>query len=179
MNILTVASMIDRKLPTLNRAVCQKLFDDGHDIHYRWIGCGSKAWESVMRRTCVSPFLEVIPRVNNLAPHFEWADVFLLLSRDEGFGMVFIESVLCGTPFVCSAGQGGEEVVAITGGGVAVTTDENHFPATASDASDAILNMWERGRLPVYIKERASGLTNPRTIRNDWSRLITEINQNS
>ena len=45
------------------------------------------------------------------ADHYRLADAFVMPSRGEGFGFVFLEAMACGIPVVASATDGGREAV--------------------------------------------------------------------
>jgi D-inositol-3-phosphate glycosyltransferase len=69
-----------------------------------------------------------------LADFYSAADVVLMPSRSESFGLVALEAQACGTPVVASAVGGLRTVV--RGGGLLV---EGHDPADHADAVLAIL----------------------------------------
>lgn len=48
------------------------------------------------------------------------ADMFVLASNEEGLGMVLLESLACGTPFVSTATEGAASVVSVSGCGTLV-----------------------------------------------------------
>jgi glycosyltransferase involved in cell wall biosynthesis len=56
----------------------------------------------------------------SLPPYFTAADVLVLPSSAESFGMVLIESLACGTPVIASDIPGVRAVVRQTGGGILV-----------------------------------------------------------
>jgi D-inositol-3-phosphate glycosyltransferase len=69
-----------------------------------------------------------------LADFYSAADVVLVPSRSESFGLVALEAQACGTPVVASAVGGLRTVV--RGGGLLV---EGHDPADHADAVLAVL----------------------------------------
>jgi len=55
-------------------------------------------------------FTGFIPE-NEKVDHYRLADVFVMPSRGEGFGFVFLEALACGVPVVASTADGGREAV--------------------------------------------------------------------
>lgn len=48
---------------------------------------------------------------NNLTTYYQNADVFILPSLDDGFGLVVLEAMACGTPVIVSENTGAKDVV--------------------------------------------------------------------
>jgi glycosyltransferase involved in cell wall biosynthesis len=76
------------------------------------------------------------------------ADVLVYPSRDEVFGLVPLEALLCGTPVVVSNDSGCGEVIGRVGGGHIVPYGD---PSTLAGAVDAIL------KSPALWRARAAG----------------------
>ena len=76
--------------------------------------------------------MEFLNRVEILREQFQWADMFVLPSYDEGFGMVYVESIMCGCPVIGTRGEGATEIVEATGGGLLVDIPKDNSLAVAS-----------------------------------------------
>jgi phosphatidylinositol alpha-1,6-mannosyltransferase len=60
-----------------------------------------------------------------LADHFLMADVFVLPSKKEGFGIVFIEALACGLPVVCGNADGSTDAIRNGELGTAINPDSD------------------------------------------------------
>jgi glycosyltransferase involved in cell wall biosynthesis len=67
------------------------------------------------------------------ADHFQLADRFVMPSEGEGFGLVLLEALACGTPVIASKRDGGKEAVADGEFGMLVD------PSDSDELIDAIL----------------------------------------
>jgi len=59
-----------------------------------------------------------------LEDHFLLADLFVLPSKKEGFGIVFIEALACGLPVICGDGDGSVDAIRNGELGTAVNVDD-------------------------------------------------------
>jgi glycosyltransferase involved in cell wall biosynthesis len=59
-----------------------------------------------------------------LADHFLLADLFVLPSKKEGFGIVFIEALACGLPVICGNADGSTDAIRNGELGTAINVDD-------------------------------------------------------
>jgi glycosyltransferase involved in cell wall biosynthesis len=78
-----------------------------------------------------------------LADALRAADLFLMPSAAEAFGMMAVEAMACGTPVVACEGTSLPDVIMAPRGGVVVPQNE---PAMLADAIDSLLNSPGRRR---------------------------------
>ncbi|GGH15390.1 glycosyltransferase family 4 protein [Mucilaginibacter phyllosphaerae] len=63
---------------------------------------------------------------DELPDHFLLADIFVLPSRKEGFGIVFIEALACGLPVICGNADGSTDAIRNGELGKAIDADDGH-----------------------------------------------------
>jgi phosphatidyl-myo-inositol dimannoside synthase len=61
---------------------------------------------------------------NELTDHFLLADLFVLPSKKEGFGIVFIEALACGIPVICGNADGSTDAIRNGELGTAINVDD-------------------------------------------------------
>ena len=61
---------------------------------------------------------------NELTDHFLMADLFVLPSKKEGFGIVFIEALACGLPVICGNADGSVDAIRHGELGTAINADD-------------------------------------------------------
>jgi phosphatidylinositol alpha-1,6-mannosyltransferase len=73
---------------------------------------------------------------NELADHYRAADVFVMPSKKEGFGIVFLEAAACGLPVV--AGNRDGSIDALADGAIGTTVDPDQEADLAAAVSAAL-----------------------------------------
>lgn len=85
------------------------------DINYLIIGNGNQVNElkQLVAQLGLTEKVIFLGQINNcdLHSYYMMSDVFVLPSSDEGFGIVYLESLLCSTPIIACMGQGPEDFV--------------------------------------------------------------------
>lgn len=174
MKILTVANLVPRKRIDLCALACAELEKKLGLKAFTWtvIGRGPKENEI---KTIAPSSMEFIPKVQNLADYFRSADVFVLPSCDEGFGMVYIEAIMCRCPVVCRKNDGGQEIVDTTGGGLAVEIPKNDTVAVRNIISAIEKIMSNRSAYANdQTKVSAIQMVDPDKIKSQWAQLLSD-----
>ncbi len=104
--VLFVGNFIKRKnIKTLVRA-CTILKNRGEKLTLHLVGA-KKAEDSAYNE--INDWIEVLPfckSKEDLAAQYRWADVFVMASFRETFGLVYAEALSQGTPVIFTKGQG-------------------------------------------------------------------------
>jgi glycosyltransferase involved in cell wall biosynthesis len=61
---------------------------------------------------------------NELTDHFLLSDLFVLPSKKEGFGIVFVEALACGLPVICGNADGSTDAIRNGELGTAINVDD-------------------------------------------------------
>jgi glycosyltransferase involved in cell wall biosynthesis len=122
------------------------------NIAYLVVGDGPdrKRLEEKAERLCVADYVVFsgyIPE-GEKADHFRLADVFIMPSRGEGFGFVFLEALASGVPVIGSKLDGSCE--ALCGGEMGILVDPRNY----KDIENGILTALEqpRGVIPEKLE---------------------------
>ncbi|HSC70723.1 MAG TPA: glycosyltransferase family 4 protein, partial [Candidatus Methylomirabilis sp.] len=166
--ILTVAHMYPRKNLGLLLKAYARLRDAGIPFQGWVVGDGPRrrAWERLRDSLGLQDrvtFLGTIPR-RQLLERYRQAAIFCLPSRQEGFGIVFLEAMACGKPIVAARAAAVPETVADGENGFLVDPDDPEALARALMAllrePDLCQEMGEaaRRRVEQYRADRVAGL---------------------
>ncbi len=119
----------DRVIPLLPAIIAQ-----GHDVVYLIAGDGDDRprLEALVAEHGVADRVRFLGHVKdeNLVDLYRAADLFVLPSTGEGFGIVFLEAMACGTPALGLAAGGA--VDALCDGELGTATPEEEFSAALS-----------------------------------------------
>ena len=174
MKILTISNAVPRKRLDLCALACLRMEETQIFDQLTWRVIGSGPLLEKVKKLAPSS-MEFLDRVDSLTEHYHWSDLFVLPSSDEGFGMVYIESIMCDRPVVCRANDGGQDIIDNTGGGLAIEIPDNDLQAV-DNICRAIAEI--AGNREKYISDeisrKAKALVDPQTIREKWDVLIKE-----
>lgn len=112
LNIITV-SRVTYKAKRSDRIIkiAQKLVDAG--IDFRWIVVGDGDLRKILEEQAITQNLPIV-FLGNIDEPYNYimrSDIFVLPSEQESFGMVLAESLICGTPVICTDFAASREVV--------------------------------------------------------------------
>ena len=82
---------------------------------------------------------------NELTDHFLLADLFVLPSKKEGFGIVFVEALACGLPVICGNADGSTDAIKDGRLGTSINVDD------LSELQDTIINYLNK---PLTLEKR-------------------------
>jgi len=169
--VLFVGKLCMRKnIPTIIRA-CDQLQRTGSEVTLRLVGGpGNRDWVSgerdqsdiIRKLVAGNPDVRLVGRINDrrvLRDQYRWADVFVMPSHTETFGIAYAEALSQGTPIICTRGEGfdGWFEPGICGHAVSATN--------AAGIAEKIVEL-KRTADPVRCVEAAK--------RFDWSRVAAE-----
>lgn len=96
---------VNKNIDTTTRA-CEILIEQGYKVNYRVIGnIKDKKYHDFINKY---PFIEYVPycRKEELINHYRSADIFVMPSKHETFGLVYAEAMSQGLPVIYTRGQG-------------------------------------------------------------------------
>lgn len=132
--LLTLASLIPRKghdvlidaLATLADLPWQARFVGSRDLDPTW----SEGLQQQVNRLALQERIQMIGAVDGTAAELQDADLFVLPSRFEGYGMVFAEALAAGLPIVAARAGAVPDVVPESAG-ILVPPDDTQALASA------------------------------------------------
>lgn len=108
--ILTVARLVERKRLERGIQAVESLRDDGWAATYRLVGTGPLTAD-MEALAADRDWLEVAGYVDDIRAAYGKADLFLLPSDHEAFGMVLLEALASGLPCVTTEAGGQSDIV--------------------------------------------------------------------
>jgi len=115
-----------------------KLVNDGHDVVYVIVGEGDDRarLQLLTEKEGVASRVYFMGALNPviLVDAYRMADLFVMPSTGEGFGIAFLEAMACGTPAIGLAVGGAVDVLVESGLGKAVS--EHDFVSALKEALD-------------------------------------------
>lgn len=130
-NLVTVAR-IDNQQKRIDKIIncCNKLVSNGI-TNFKWniVGDGPDLeWIKLLAcKKGISKYIEFLGEKINPYPYMKNADVFILLSDYEAYGMVLTESIILGTPVITTNFPAASEVVRDNKNGCIIEKDEDNI----------------------------------------------------
>jgi phosphatidylinositol alpha-1,6-mannosyltransferase len=113
--VIKAISFLKLKFPGI-RYILSGQYDHKEEIRIQKLITAYKVDEEVI----LTGFIEE----NELSDHFLLADMFVLPSKKEGFGIVFIEALACGLPVICGNSDGSIDAICNGELGKAINADD-------------------------------------------------------
>lgn len=114
-NFISVGALIDRKGMDLTINAFNKAFKNNPGIKLTIIGGGreKKNLESLIKELNLEDRIKLTGRIERkkIAEYFKQSDVFVLASKGETFGVVFIEAMASGLPVIATRCGGPEHFI--------------------------------------------------------------------
>ncbi|MFW6129848.1 MAG: glycosyltransferase family 4 protein [Atribacterota bacterium] len=153
-----------KKIPNI------KLIIVGHGKYLRYMRKYVKD-KNIKNKVILTGFVNSIDR---LREYYNLCDIFIMPSKKEGFGIVFLEALACGKPVIGGIKDG--SVDALQNGEVGILVD----PDNEEEISNSILNVFNKDvpdRLldSTYLREKTLENYGISNFRNVIKKLIGEI----
>jgi phosphatidylinositol alpha-1,6-mannosyltransferase len=114
-SVIKVIAGLKQKFPDIKYVLSGK-YDDDEGIRVKQLIADVGVTDQVI----LTGFI----KEDELADHFLMADVFVLPSKKEGFGIVFIEALACGLPVICGNADGSIDAIRNGELGTAINADD-------------------------------------------------------
>ncbi len=144
------------------------------EVHYVHVGTGSDL-ERLKEHTLNNLHVHFTGFVSDaeLPAYYNMADVFVYPSKLEGFGIVFLEALLSGTPIVTGKYDGSAEIVAHVPFGVSADPDDER------DVVEGIISVLEQKRDGQYdalkMREQVLRVYGPQSLKHHLNSLLREL----
>ena len=147
------------------------------DVAFTWeiVGDGSQASALRQRNTALglNGKVRFVGRVDDLRPHFQQADCFVLASRVEGMSIAMLEAMANGLPVIATrSGRGVEEALEGGKAGVLVPGED---PLALARAVRELLHDSARARALGEAARRRARDFEPETIARAYGRVFDEV----
>ncbi len=145
-NLLTVSRVeFSQKRLDMIPEIVKKLRSEGFDVYWTVVGDGphKDTLEQMIREENVSEYIRLVGSQTNPYPYIKQADLFVLTSAWESYGMVVMETLILNTPVVAGAYPALKEILedGVTGV-IAPNSSEGIYTAIRNILSDK--NLYER-----------------------------------
>lgn len=176
--LLTVASLTPRKahdvfiaaLASLQHLNWQVRFVGGENFDPDW----AQSLREQVNRCGLQERIEFVGAVNDLQAEYRNADIFVLPSRFEGYGMVFAEALASGLPIIAARAGAVPDVVP-AGAGLLVPPDD--VDALSQALRNVVSDKKLRRRLQAGARQAAATLPTWQDSARRVAHLITEVQQ--
>jgi phosphatidylinositol alpha-1,6-mannosyltransferase len=108
---------------------------------------------------------------DELSDHFLMADVFVLPSKKEGFGIVFIEALACGLPVICGNADGSIDAIRNGELGTAINADNE---TELIDCIDNLLSEPLKLTKRKHLKDTCLKYFNEQTYISNLQKMLTD-----
>jgi glycosyltransferase involved in cell wall biosynthesis len=173
--IAWIGRFSERKNPRLLlQALRQVRHLDGATILMVGDGPLKPAIREEIERTGLSSLCHVLPFQDDIRPVLQAADLLVLTSREESFGLVLVEAGAWGKPVVATRSQGPAEIV--LEGQTGFLVDQDDVPALAARIDQLLSDPQLRGRMGEaaarHIAAEFSPVTNTRKLEAVFEELL-------
>ncbi|OVE84085.1 glycosyltransferase family 4 protein [Natronolimnobius baerhuensis] len=150
--LLFVGNLVKRKgIYALLEAIAAVV--ETHDVHLTVVGDGPErdCVQSYAREQGIADRVSFEGIVDDVRPYYEAADLFVLPSRSESFGIVYLEAMACGVPVV---GTTAVPEMVVPGDGIcSVRVDPDDVDALTEGIREALSAEWDSSRIRAFANE--------------------------